>query len=552
MQITAQDNYDPYIRDRTTVATIDEDNAFGDKTDINSGSTNFYVTVVSIPGNNQLEVALRYKYVRERWNMGTSWGWEQDDPYISGDFPEEIGWVLGESTLPTSLRSTARCNGTGLATGAFMPPVLNMSDGKPGYWYPYEYYNGIHLVLPRGGGAILIPEGTTRAVPPPSQGGPYKWATNDGWFFSCIPLKNGAGEGFLGLAPDGTKYYFDDFRLGSDLPSLNKRNVGGKDIDLDRREYRIYASRIEDRFGNYVEGLSSNDGRTIITTDLGGGVLRVNAGTQQWTVARGSPFTITNPDGSQWKMTANWSGLQWRGGGTYGDPGEFCSPARPQVEFTGSATVTVTIPSGASAEFDFLPVQRGYSYVPLSCYTPQGAMDNGNAFVNPSLVTEISLVKKTVSGPGIATHWTQMNFGPPNDCFTHSGGNCTASSPTTVTTKLTRSDGTYTTYTFGNRSYVNQGQLLKIEEGTGSNAPIKVTNQQWQLFDPIENGITGLSSTAASLSVLKRMTVTRRDIIQDARMFTWRIAADCGTGSTICVDQFVRPTKVVKSSAPVP
>lgn len=550
-QITAQDNYDPYIRDRTTIATIDEDTAFGDRTDINTGETNFYVTVASLQGNNSLEVALRYKYVRDRSSMGGAWIWEQDDPYIAGGFAVETGWVLGESWSPAALRSTARCTGTGLASGTHMPPALNTADGKPGYWYPYEYYNGIRLVLPRGGGAVLIPGGYY-AAPSPSQGGPYQLVTNDGWFFSCIPLKNGPGEGFLGLAPDGTKYYFDDFRPGPDLPTLNKRNVGDKDIDLERREYRIYASRIEDRFGNYVEGLSASDGRVITTIDLGGGILRVIAGTQQWTVARGAPFTVTNPDGSQWKMASNWSGLQWRGGGAAGDPGDLCVPARPLAEFTGSATLTVTVPSGAIASFDFAPIQRGFSYVPLGCYRPEGALDNGNAFINPSLVTEISLTKKTVSGPGIAPHWTQMSYSSPNDCFAPIGGNsgsCTASSPTTVTTKLARSDGTYAIYTFGNRSYVNQGQLLRIEEGVAPNTPLKVTNQQWQLFAPVSSGITGLSSTSASLSTIKRMTVVKRDVIQDGRKFTWEIASNCGTGSNVCVDQLIRPTKVVKGSA---
>lgn len=554
-QITARDNYDPYIRDRSTITTIDQDIAFGDKTDINSGATNFYVTVASLPGNNQLEVALRYKYVRNRSSMGGSWRWERDDPYLAGDFIKSEGWVLGDSSLPSStLRSTARCSGTNLASGAYMPPAVDESDGKPGNWYPYEYYNGIHLVLPRGGGGIMIPDGLP-AVTPPSQGGPYKWVTNDGWFFSCIPLLNGPGEGFLALAPDGTKYYFDDLEPGPDLLTLNKLNLGGKDIDLFRQEFRLYASRIEDRFGNYVEGLSASDGRTITTTDMGGGVVRVDAGTQEWTVSTSAPFTITNPDGSKWKMVADWSALQWRGGGALADPGLDCSPAYPITEFTGSATLTVTIPSGASAKFDFEPIQRGYSYVPIKCRTPDYVETNGTYFVNPVLVTEISLVKKTVSGPGMVSHWTQMAYGPPNGCFGPYGsksGDCTSASPTTVTTKLTRSDGTYTTYTFGNRSYVNQGQLLKTEDGAGTSAPIKVTNQQWQLFDPVGNGQTGLSSTSASLSVVQRMRVTKRDVVQQGRTFTWQIAASCGTGSDRCVDQFIRPTKIVKSSTATP
>lgn len=546
-QITAQDNYDPYIRDRFTIRAIDQNTVFGDRTDINTGTTNFYVTVASLSGNNELEVALRYKYVRDRWAINPQWRWERDDPYMAGDFSKNAGWVLGREYVMSSLRSTARCSG---ADGVHTPPLLPPDDGKPGYYYPYEYFNGVRMVLPRGGGALLIRNGAVPAIGPPSQGGPYKWSTNDGWFFSCIPLKNGAGEGFLALAPDGTKYYFDDYQVGPELVAIDKFNAGGKDISLSRQEFRLYASRIEDRFGNYVEGLTASDGRIITTTDLGGGILRVNTGAQVWTVAVNEPFTITYTDGSKWRLAANWSGLSWRGSGVTGNPGPYCAPARPQSEITGTATVTVTTPSGASARFDFLPIQRGYSYVPLECRVPEGSPDNGVYLVNPSLVTEVSLSRKTVSGPGIEEHWTQMNYGAPNDCFSGSLGTCTASSPVTVSTKLTRSDGTYAAYTFGNRSYLNQGQLLKIEEGVGTSAAAKVTNQQWQLFDPVSSGYNGLSSTSASLSSIKRMVVAKRDIIQQGKIFTWKVASDCGPGSDLCVDQFLRPTKIIRSSVP--
>jgi hypothetical protein len=51
----------------------------------------------------------------------------------------------------------------------------------------------------------------------------------------------------------------------------------------------------------------------------------------------------------------------------------------------------------------------------------------------------------------------------------------------------------------------------------------------------------------------ERLTpVKKREITQELRRFTWQVDASCGSGNSLCFDQFARPVKVVKSSAPAP
>lgn len=546
--ITANENYDPHIRHRTLVSAVDGELAFGDRTDVSTGATSFYVTVLSVPGNNELEVALRYKYVRQRSYFAntTAFTWERDDPYITGDFGKAAGWVLGNEHVPSTSRTTARCS---MPTGHATPPVLPSDNGRPGEYYPSEYWSGYRLVLPRGKVALVNPLANAPAPPAvPSSGGPYKWATNDGWFFSCIPLINGTGEGFLARAPDGTRYFFDDLRPGPELAPIDKYNSFGQDITFERQEIRIYASRIEDRFGNHVEGLSGNDGRTISVTTSGSSV-QASFGGRQWSVSVGNPFVITYPDGSRWQLQSTWSMSPTAH--NYDGPGQHCAATNPPASMSGSGIITVTLPSGATGTFSFSPVVRGYSYVPLRCATPDGM--NSPYIIDPSRFTEVSLTRKSVSGPGITPYWSQMAYGPPNDCY--GGGyrtTCTASSPTTVTTTVSRSDGTTTVHTFGNRYMVNQGLQLGREERQGASQVLATEQNEWALFDGIGLSSLGQYSQAGSLGSIKRSALSKRTVTQQGHTFVWRVATDCGSGASACFDSHARPTRIVRSSQPAP
>lgn len=297
---TVYENFSEHVSRRSAISSVGIEEGFGDRTDLNSGSTSFYVTAAELPGNSSLEVAVKFKYTPHSFANTYGWMWERDTPYLTGEFARWTGWVVGDAQNPSNLR----CSYPNLYPG---PPEVANTDGKPGTFMADEYWKGNRLVLPGGGGALL----NTLEIPvenQPASGGPFKWVTNDGWFFSCIPLATGPGEGFLGHAPDGTKYYFDRFDTGAQVDNLKKYNYLGETI-LQRVQLRISVSRIEDRFGNYVEfnppsapsSIVASDGRRLTTTVPAPGVLAITDGSRQWTVTQG-PLTITYPDGSTWKL----------------------------------------------------------------------------------------------------------------------------------------------------------------------------------------------------------------------------------------------------------
>ena len=56
----------------------------------------------------------------------------------------------------------------------------------------------------------------------PTDGRTYYWVTKDQWDFSALPeTANGVpGGGFLALAPDGTRYWFDQVVVRARLLTL--------------------------------------------------------------------------------------------------------------------------------------------------------------------------------------------------------------------------------------------------------------------------------------------------------------------------------------------
>ena len=148
---------------------------------------------MSIPGNSGLPVAFGRSYTVRNWRYRTTPGmmadWEVDVPSISGVYLQTQGWVGPGGT-------TSRCSVAG-------PPPSNVTGVSL-----TDFWQGANLSIPGVGGGELL--NTIAGAPVPSAGGPYRWMTNEQIHVSCLPtIKNGTGEGFLAITPDGTKYWFD-------------------------------------------------------------------------------------------------------------------------------------------------------------------------------------------------------------------------------------------------------------------------------------------------------------------------------------------------------
>jgi hypothetical protein len=140
-----------------------------------------------------------------------------------------------------------------------------------------------------------------------------------------------------------------------------------------------------------------------------------------------------------------------------------------------------------------------------------------------------------------------VTLGPPNGCYsntTYFTPKCVAASPTTRTITYSKSSGLYTRYTIGNRVDVNADLILKVEEGEGSNPPLRTTNMTYATLPSVGNFVGFVAPYA--LSEMKRTPMIARTITQDGRTVSWQVPTTCGGAQ--CLDLYGRPTKVIKSS----
>lgn len=536
------EDYATYADRASAISAIGADGAFGESVDLNSGTTSFSLEIVNIPGNNKLDVSARYRYETYETGQQIGFRWIEDIPHLEGVYSSAGGWLASPG-------GNQRCS-----SGEAGVPVVPNTDGKDGTFEPEEYWKGNWLVLP-GGQRQLMRVVLPSTVQRPATGGPYKWVTNENWFFSCIPLTLGVGEGFLAISPEGTKYFFDQLVKSEYAPTLRKYNWQG-DTRLQRRVVRISPSRIEDRFGNYVtysnqnnvKMITSNDGRQLTISGN-----TITAGGRTWTVNQmGNNVTVTYPDGSAWVLTSTGDFTRNSYSGTS------CNDSQNQT-YNGTAAVEITLPSGAKGKFELAPRLRGYSYVDYTCY--MDILENGGAIIYvqyPNVITDIALVRKTISGPGITASADStatpivydLDYGPINNCYTGAGfqgsdppGKCIASSPVTRTVTVTGSDGSYKRYVFGNKALVDAGLLLRTEIGRVGQAPLQVTSSLWKEFDGIGHGNAGGLDYLYSQFVFKQSRLEERVIRQEGVDFRYKVNT---------FDTFARPLSITRSSATAP
>ncbi len=320
--------------------------------------------------------------------------------------------------------------------------------------------------------------------------GTYPIVTNDWWMVSCLPYLDidspGEGEGFLALAPDGTKYTFNWLAMRPYVALSRPADTAEPNIvaTLDRSGAWMMATKVEDRFGNWVkyqydpyeplhlQKITSSDGRTITLTYSGTTniVQSINDGSHTWTYGytyNGSYYSlssVTLPDSSKWQIsfdTLNHISWSYSNPWTCGSPG---TPSNPN-SFNGA----ITHPSGAHGAFTFDIARRGRNGAPSACYTNSANVAFGS--VQPTVYDTLALIQKQITGPSLpaALTWSLVYAG----C----AGNSCASM---VTTTVADPRGFNTRYTFGTGYDDDEGLLTKKESG-GSGASYLQT-ETYQYF----------------------------------------------------------------------
>jgi YD repeat-containing protein len=540
---------------------------FGDQTNLQTGSTEFIHTDIDLPGNNGLSVRLQRRFTAAskrgltQVRQAAFADWELEVPYLSGEFATENGWqVQTEGSAITKQRCSA--------TEPFraLPPWVDAPGNPPYSFRPFEYWHGYHLHLPGGGGGELLWLSPTNTTQKPTDGPSYYWATNGNWFFSCANGPIGVGEIFIGRSPDGLRYTFGHLvnRQASRL------SANGSTAKLFRTEVRLVATRVEDRFGNWVAynwsgsqlaSITASDGRSITFTynPTTGYVTTASDGTRTWSYAYtgtgqiigGSRTTapslsrVIRPDNSAWAI--NFASLAQANVASERNTANCFGSGEPvSPDFTGS----LTHPSGATGTFTFGPVQHGRTRVPRNCVNEDPLGNVGDDYSWFTLTFDVLALKtKRIAGGVLPTQQWDYSYAS-NFCFASGDGACTASTPDFSTTTVVQLGAGVDRYRFGNVYQGNDGKLLKVEHG--SSVTVNGTLQgvigseesQYQLDGssqvyPSPIGVSpqprGDAFTAENFLPLRQKTIS-----QDGASFVWQAQG---------FDRYAQPTQVQRSSS---
>lgn len=464
------------------------DGTFGEDVSLFNGQLSFSVTDISIPGNAGPSVDLsRKRSIGELYlyqdskpgNLGGFYDWDLDVPYIEGIFSTR-GWVIGADSDPTRYQ---RCS---------LPKKPYLGDGV-GSFPEAVFWNGYGLSLPGAGSAQLLV--AAPGIPMPADGKSYPWATNSNVRIRCLAqTKNGVpGEAFVAVTPNGMKYFLD-WVVTREMPLYSyKDNPLAPTRFLSRSHVFFMASRVEDRFGNWVSytytgdkltAITSSDGRAINLTYSGQRITSASANGRTWTYQYREPGTLGSridgglsavnlPDATRWTYEAS---------GTVRPPtfgpvpeGSECDPRLGTVY--GPYTYTVGHPAGATAAYTL-----GYRYFYRAgdaspCSSPEQVPYTG----------VWNIQQKVVSGPGLPTMSTGYVF---QSGFVASGRWTTVTLP----------DGSTHSYRFGTRPRVDEAKLLELR--TASSSGVTLEQQTYQYASSADATGQFLPSVGQSLSVI--------------------------------------------------
>lgn len=529
---------------------------FGDQVGYYTGATRFSVVDVALPGKGPTMAVGRTHVVGSKGGRfsedldgprapGLFGEWDLDIPHLRGVFSLQFGWqVVGASPH-------ARCSAPRDAA-TMRPPDLP-------FFYGDAYWDGHFLHLP-GQGEQRMLLATTPASERPQGSSAFRWNTLQHWYFSCTPLKNGPGEGFIGHAPDGTKYWFNHL-VHQRADTLIKWKLNAAVVE--RAVGMLYPTLVEDRHGNRthyawvgdrLEKMLGTDGSEIdLGYALAGSGLStsqkiawISDGTHTWRYAyspEGYLRTVTLPDGSAWQLQSAVPYLEAYPV-DYNDPRNNVCTARHLYQ-PKQFTYRMTHPSGAVGEFVFAPTTHGRARVFPACGWDAKRQEDPNRSAGTRFFA-ISLVRKKVSGIGVAERaWDLVYSGHPGSLSTC--GDC----GTIKYTEVTDNTGHFVRHYFSMHFGVSEGRLLEQHEGRNG----QILRKAWHHLDtpaispsPRYRRVLGVTGDhwGKDPSDGMQLPAFGMDLQQDATMHHWRVDKSCH--GTFCFDAFARPQLVRRSN----
>lgn len=534
--MTPQEDYAKRLRAAELVSPLTSD-LFGDSVSLFNGATEFAVVDIDIPGNGGLPVQLRRRFkVDSRKELSFLGGfgiWDIDVPYLYGVFDLTFKWNQG---------------GNGAANRCSQ------------LWYPQvnsplnlrEIWSGTQMHIPGEGDRELLHLQTT-THPVPASNGPHPWTTRDGFRLRCkSTTANGyPGEGFIAVAPNGTKYTFD---VGIER---QQNSILKGPVSYGRVKVFLMASRMEDRHGNWVNynytagrlmSITSSDQRTITLTYTGDRITRADANLRSWIYQYGSGPGFPNgdrldqvvrPDLSTWAY--QYSSLPWHEyPGWDGTSSALCEEGPPAAG--ANFTLTATHPSGAVGAFNFAYQRQGRSGIPRHLACVADGQSNWSLYI-ANYYDGYTLTGKTINGPGLTPATWSYSYGDVNYALiTTTAVPCTTCQQTKVGV-VTQPDGSRLEHEFGVLWSHNEGRLVRTSTVAPNNTVLRTETTQYVTAAQIPCApfpdVVGINSgsddpTSTRLRPVNGTTITQQDVT---------------FSSTItCFDIFARPLNVTRSS----
>lgn len=368
--VSLGDEYQKKIKAATEVAALGN-GMFGNQTSDATGKTVFTAVDIDLPGNNALPVRfgrrlpIEPRYIQEE--LGGLGNWDIDVPYIEGTFSTVYGWSVAASDSPDRYK---RCS---IAASPKVEGII---------FSPEEVFHGYRMHIPGIVDDLMMKHANNHANP--IDGNVYRWIVGNSGRVSCLPtIKNGQpGEGFLVHLDDGTRYYFD-YPVERFAPTLRKGPKYVQGYSMPRKRIFMLATRVEDRFGNFVDfqyaagilaSVTASDGRQIAIQPTSSGYVATANGRQwQYHLENGHLINVISPDASVWTYSpfGTYSPrLEYDGESAaleFFSPSDQCLAVPQFSDYLGGATFVATHPSGSRGEFGFTGKVFSRSRVPYRC-----------------------------------------------------------------------------------------------------------------------------------------------------------------------------------------
>ncbi|MBD8898557.1 RHS repeat domain-containing protein, partial [Rhodanobacter sp. DHG33] len=580
---------------------------FGESINLYDGSLSFNVTDVTLRGNGPT-ITLGRTAESFEWIPQGSVGpqlpfgnWELDIPRIE-TLAGSGGAIASSAIWQTGLGGTTPTEGTTQRCTTFTEPPGIASSLSEGGWVPDEWWYGYNLLVPSEGKQQLMPRYSANSLSPTISGMSFSIVTKNNWMIGCGVTADDGGEGFLAIAPDGTRYtfahllyrpYFPIIGAGGPLPPDGTQvatsstqaqgavtaqhatpmvgSPGGIGI-LARRDALMYVTQIQDRFGNtltyhydpstgYLTSVTASDGREVDVTYVSGTpyiqtitAKATNVASRTWTYNYDSTTAaipnltgVQLPDGSAWsyQLPIGPENLYFRNSNCSANlmpvVGDFSTPTTPGT-LSGTTTGTVTTPSGLTGTFGVALKLSGRSYTPKSCY----GSENGTMPISlyPEWYVQDAITSEVLSGAGMPTQTWTYSYSPANVSWSNDACATSGTCTTTVTTDVTDPDGNATIYTYSNRFDATEGQLLRTDyySGAAGGTPLR------SVVNTYANASGGPWPSVYGIDLVYRgnyfqseqlSPLSQRTITQDGQTFTWQ---------TTAFDAYAQPTTVTRSN----